>query len=368
MRRKDDRYDAFCGIEQQHRYGALRAERAQRVHRADVARAVLAQIGAVGEPSNEIAERNRADQKRSNRHQHDEPEDLDEPDDFDRGHASRASFSRRGRNSSVTARPRNRTPGESYSPRNACTRAARVRIVAGEDEERRMRRRLRCVVDLEEFTADGGRGMGQHGVADQRVQLRGLDAAVEIFGDAVHDRHQTTQAPFGFSREKRDRCKARERDQIVDHAGKFVLAELALLLAREIPFVSNDDEPFAFLDSQAREAPVLRGNADHRIKDEQRDITAGDGFKRTQRSVVFDRAVRLGFLAHARCVDQPNRAVVPVEQRVDRVARRSGNLGYDGALFAEEGIEQRTLADIGTADDRKREFIAEHGIGRVGRK
>ena len=122
--------------------------------------------------------------------------------------------------------------------------------------------------------------MGQHCIADQRVQRRGLNAAIEIFGDAVHDRHQTAQAPFGFRGKKRDRCKARERDQIVDHVGKLVLAELTLLLAREIPLVSDDDESFALLDGQAREAPVLRGDANHRIEDEQRDVTPRDGFER----------------------------------------------------------------------------------------
>ena len=127
-------------------------------------------------------------------------------------------------------------------------------------------------------------------------------------------------------------------------------------------------EPFTLFDREAGQTPVLRGDADHRIEDEQRDVAARDRFERTQRRVIFDRPMRFGLLAHAGGVDQANGAVMPVQERVDRVARRARNVGDDGALFAEQRVEQRTLADVGAADDRERELVAEHRIRCVRRE
>jgi hypothetical protein len=132
----------------------------------------------------------------------------------------------------------------------------------------------------------------------------------------------------------------------VDHVGQFVLAELSLLLAREIPFVSDNDQTLTLLDREAREPPVLRGYTDHRIEDEQRDVAARDRLERTQRRIVFNRTVCFGLLTHAGRVDQANRTVVPVQERVGRVARRARNLGDDCAFFTEQRIEQRTLANV----------------------
>ena len=49
------------------------------------------------------------------------------------------------------------------------------------------------------------------------------------------------------------------------------------------------------------------------------------------------------------------------KQRVDRVARRAGNVGDDGALLAQQRVEERGLADVGLADERQREFRSRLG-------
>ena len=149
--------------------------------------------------------------------------------------------------------------------------------------------------------------MREHRVADDRVELRRRDAAVEILGDACDDRHQAAQAALRLRREKRDRRELRKRhDARGSTFGELALAEFALLFAHEIPLVADDDQAFALFDRDAGEAPVLRRDADHRVEDEQRDVAARDRRERTQRRVVFDRAVRLGLLAHAGGVDEAN--------------------------------------------------------------
>ena len=60
---------------------------------------------------------------------------------------------------------------------------------------------------------------------------------------------------------------------------------------------------------------------------------------------------------HARGVDEADRAVVGLDHRVDGVAGGAGQVVHDGALLADEPVEQRRLADVGAADDGDREHL-----------
>src|SRR5579875_68033 len=100
--------------------------------------------------------------------------------------------------------------------------------------------------------------MRENRVADQRVELGGRNAAVEILRDLVDDGHQAAEAALRLCRQKRDRSKRRKRNELVDDVREFPLTEFSLLLAREIPLVSDDDQAFALFDGQTGEAPVLR--------------------------------------------------------------------------------------------------------------
>ena len=162
--------------------------------------------------------------------------------------------------------------------------------------------------------------MREYGLSDDAVEFGRWYAFVQIIGNPCDDRHETAQTTSRLCREKRDRRKLCERDEVVDHLGEFVLAEFALLFARKVPLVADNDQAFAFFDRKSREPAVLRGNADHRIEDEDRNIAACDRFERAQRRIVFDCSVRFWFLAHAGSIDEADRAVVPLQQRIDGVA------------------------------------------------
>ena len=52
-------------------------------------------------------------------------------------------------------------------------------------------------------------------------------------------------------------------------------------------------------------------------------------------------------LRESRRVDQPDRPAVKIGRRLDRVAGRAGNFGYQRAIRAEQSVEQGRLAGIG---------------------
>src|ERR1700729_4626814 len=104
-------------------------------------------------------------------------------------------------------------------------------IVTVEYEYRRMRGRLRRVVDAKEPPGRSGRRMRQGGVANQRVELRRRNAAVEVFRDRRHHRHQAAEAALRLGRQKRDWRKGRERNQLANDRGQLGLTGIAALLS-----------------------------------------------------------------------------------------------------------------------------------------
>ena len=52
-------------------------------------------------------------------------------------------------------------------------------------------------------------------------------------------------------------------------------------------------------------------------------------------------------------VDEHELALADEQRHVDRVARRARDVGDDHALFAEEAVDERGLADVRAADDRE---------------
>ncbi len=67
-------------------------------------------------------------------------------------------------------------------------------------------------------------------------------------------------------------------------------------------------------------------------------------------------AVGPALAADAGGVEQPHGAAAHLEQRVDDVARGSGDLRDQHALVAEQPVGERGLADVGAPDDRHREL------------
>ena len=92
-----------------------------------------------------------------------------------------------------------------------------------------------------------------------------------------------------------------------------------------------------------------------RIDDEESGVGAVDRLERAHEAVVLGRLVDAAAATHAGGVDEAQRPVLGLDHRVDRVACGAGLVVHDGALVADEAVEQRGLPDIGTTHDRDRE-------------
>ena len=127
-------------------------------------------------------------------------------------------------------------------------------------------------------------------------------------------------------------------------------------LLNRVPFVDDDDNRLPLVADEPGDFGVLLGHAVLRVDEQQRHIAAADGGNRPQHAVTLQRLVLHGALAaHARGVDDVVLRAVDGEERVDRVARRAGNVGYHRAFAADQPIHQRRLADVRAADNRQLE-------------
>ena len=96
---------------------------------------------------------------------------------------------------------------------------------------------------------------------------------------------------------------------------------------------------------------VLVRRPDGGVDDQDGDVGPLEGAQRPHGRVLLGAAVRLGRAAQAGGVDEAHRPVGRLDHRVDGVARRARHVVHDGALLAQELVEERRLAHVGPADD-----------------
>ena len=122
----------------------------------------------------------------------------------------------------------------------------------------------------------------------------------------------------------------------------------------DVPLVEHEQRRAAGPHRQLGDAQVLGGDARRRRRRRRSRRRRARPPLGAQLRVVVDRAGDLGAAPQAGGVDQQHRPPVDLELGVDRVAGRAGALGDDHPLGAEEGVDQRGLADVGAADRPRR--------------
>ena len=100
------------------------------------------------------------------------------------------------------------------------------------------------------------------------------------------------------------------------------------------------------------EALVLVGDALGRVDHQQGDVGAVDRLERPDERVVLGALVDLRLAAHPGRVDEADRAVRRVHDRVDRVAGGAGHVVDHRPVLTDEPVEQRGLAR--RSDGRRR--------------
>ena len=110
----------------------------------------------------------------------------------------------------------------------------------------------------------------------------------------------------------------------------------------EVGFVEGDDDMLAH-EVDIGFLPGCRG-----VVDEKDDVGVGDGLACALDAEGLDAVVAV---AEAGGVDEAEGDAVESQCLLDGVTRGARNIGDDGTVVAQQGVEKRRLAGIGTADD-----------------
>src|SRR5438034_8538943 len=102
---------------------------------------------------------------------------------------------------------------------------------------------------------------------------------------------------------------------------------------------------------------ILRAGCLGGVDQDERDVGSLGRLERAELGVVLDSLSMLPLPAKSGRVDEDERAVAALEDGVDRVARRSRNLGDDDSLAADDRVEVRRLAHVRMTEDRDADRI-----------
>ena len=119
----------------------------------------------------------------------------------------------------------------------------------------------------------------------------------------------------------------------------------------QLPLVEHDDDRAAGGVDALGQALVLMGDALGGVDDEQRGVGPVDGLEGPHQRVVLGALVDLRPCGASPPCRRSGWAPRRVDDGVDRVAGGARQVVDDGAVVADEPVEQRRLADVGTAHD-----------------
>ena len=125
-----------------------------------------------------------------------------------------------------------------------------------------------------------------------------------------------------------------------------------LLSVAEVPLVEENHDRAARRVDPLGEALVLMGDPLGGVDDQQRDVSPVDRPERADQRVVLGSLVYPGLAPHTGRVDEPDRAVVGVDHRIDGVPGRPRLVVDHRTVLAGQPVEQRRLADVGSSDQR----------------
>ena len=140
--------------------------------------------------------------------------------------------------------------------------------------------------------------------------------------------------------------------------------EVWTAIFHEVPLVRHDHNPAARAVRFPTDRRIVIRRAFFRIEDERDHIRVRDGLLRERDAHDFNFAAAPDATrpAHAGGVHDSEPAAMPQERHIDRVARRTGHIADQHALLADQTVDQRRLADVGTPDDGDSGFVRRRGL------
>ena len=228
-----------------------------------------------------------------------------------------------------------------------------LRQVREEHEGRDLRiRQLRAVLDLDVLAFPCGWGI----VLDQRkelvVQLGRRDLLVFVLVHMNSRLYDLEDTLFGDRTREDDREVCKRRQALAN--GTFECFYILIRLAfYQIPLINADHQTLLVFLNQRVDIEVLRLDTACCIDHQDtyvRIFYRADG---TYYRVVLQVLRHFRFLTDTGGVDEIEIFAEFIVPRVDAVARRSGDVGHDGALLTDKRVEDTRLAGIRTTYDRK---------------
>ena len=216
-----------------------------------------------------------------------------------------------------------------------------------DDDQRRVGAAQVGVAQLDAVAVDQRRLVHLHGILEDAGQAAG--------GPAGHRRgegglHRLVQMPHPGAMQRGDEVDVGEVDE-EQPALQLLLHVVAFGRFHAVPLVQRDDQRTAGFQHETEQIEVVLDHALAGIHDEHHHVGVLDGLQGLDHRELLDGLEDLAAPAHAGGVDQRVLFVVALERDVDAVARGAGLVVDHHALFTEHAVDQRGLADVGTADD-----------------
>ena len=229
-----------------------------------------------------------------------------------------------------------------------------ARVVDEEAVARRADARLRAVEEVEPLAAPRRRLAVFAQLGEEAVELGRADPRRVLVVELRDSLEQARDAAAGLRRGGDD-------GRPLAQAALEPRANVLDLHRRLVPLGEHDERRALRLARDVGDGQVLLDDALRGVDEHERDVRAVRGLERAQLREVLDALAMPPLSPHARGVHEHERAVVGLEHGVDRVARRSRDVGDDQPLLAEQRVEEAGLADVGPPSTATR--IASSGTG-----
>ena len=125
----------------------------------------------------------------------------------------------------------------------------------------------------------------------------------------------------------------------------------ALLLREPVPLVDDDDKGPATFDQVAREMRILLGHTLLCVEQQQAHIGLLDRLQRFHDAEFLDRFPDTAALANTGSIDQGEALAVEFVWHRDAITCRARHVKGDNTLLADQPVDERRLANIGSAND-----------------
>ena len=163
-------------------------------------------------------------------------------------------------------------------------------------------------------------------------------------------------ALFGQCRGKNDR-EVDERCHTLTDSILESIDNLLVLVFHQVPLVHNYNKALVVALDELKDIHILRLDATGCIQHKDADIRVLDASDGTHDTVKFQILGHLVLAADAGSIDEIEVETELVVTGIDAVAGRTGNLGHDITVLADEGIDDARLAGVRTAYDGETGYV-----------